>query len=304
MRKINGLICAPFTAFDEKGNVDLDKVAEQARFYKDNGIRGVFACGTTGEGSSLTIPEKKALFKRWAGQKDDNFAVIAFLGGTSVRDCIDLALYSQELGLDAVAMTGPYYQKAACLKDLALTLAEVAAAVPDMPFYYYHIPVLTHVNFSMSALLKEVDGKIPNFAGIKYTFEDMMDYQMCLEFGNRKYNILWGRDEMFLEALSIGADSFIGSTYGYSAPIYLEIKKAFEEGDIRRAASLQYEANRMIELLGKYGNGSGKAFMKASGLDLGPCRRPLQTLEGEKYAAFIRDLASTRFTEFQNTLKE
>ena len=51
MSMIKGLVCAPFTAFDELGNVDLGKVAEQAHFYKNNGVSGVFACGTTGEGS-------------------------------------------------------------------------------------------------------------------------------------------------------------------------------------------------------------------------------------------------------------
>lgn len=303
MNKITGLICAPYTAFDAEGKVALEKVALQGRFYKDNGVRGVFACGTTGEGSSMTIAEKKALFLEWSKQREEGFSVIGFLGGTSVGDCIDLALYAREVGLDAVAMTAPYYQRPASVRDLALTLAQVASSVPDMPFYFYHIPVLTHVNFPVISLLEEVDGLIPNFAGVKYTYENMMDYQMCLEFKDRKYNILWGRDEMMLEALSIGGDAFIGSTYGYHAPVYHEIKKAFDEGNIREAAALQYEANRMIALLDKYGSGTGKAFMKAAGLDLGPCRRPLSTLEGERFEAFLKDVAATRFEEFKNTLK-
>ena len=297
---IKGLVCAPFTAFDGSGNVDLGKVAEQARFYKNNGVSGVFACGTTGEGSSLTMSEKKALFGEWAKQRDGGFAVIGFLGGTSVGDCVDLALYAQEVGLDAVAMTAPYYQRPATVKDLALTIAQVASAVPQMPFYFYHIPVLTKVSFPMIRLLEEVDGLVPNFAGIKYTDENMMDYQLCLEYKNRKYNIMWGRDEMLLEALSIGADTFIGSTYGYMAPLYQAITKAFEAGDIKKAASLQFEAVRLITLLDKYGSGTGKGFMKAAGLDLGPCRRPLVTLEGERYDAFLQELPSTRFEEFKN----
>ena len=300
--RIKGLVCAPFTAFDSRGEVDLERVSAQARYYKDNGISGVFACGTTGEGSSLTMPEKKALLSRWVQEKEDGFVVIAFLGGTSVRDCIELALHARAVGVDAVAMTAPYYQKPASVKDLALTLSEVASAVPDIPFYYYHIPSLTHVDFPMIDLLAEVDGLIPNFAGIKYTFENMMDYQMCLEFGDRKYSILWGRDEMLLEALAIGADSFVGSTYGYSAPVYHAIMKAFGSGDLRNAAALQYEANKMIALLGRYGNGSGKAFMKAAGMDLGPCRRPFSTLEGKAYEAFLEDLRCTRFEEFKNKL--
>ncbi|MBP3270573.1 MAG: hypothetical protein J6L98_07830, partial [Bacteroidales bacterium] len=65
----------------------------------------------------------------------------------------------------------------------------------------------------------------------------------------------------------------------------------------------QFEAVRLITLLDKYGSGTGKAYMKAAGLDLGPCRRPLNTLAGESYDAFIRELETTRFEEFKNRLR-
>ena len=300
MKKIKGLVCAPFTAFGALGDVDLGKVALQAEFYKKNGVSGVFACGTTGEGSSLTMDEKKALFSEWAKQRSKGFSVIGFLGGTSVRDCSELARRAKEVGLDAVAMTAPYYQRPASVKDLAISLAEVASAVPDMPFYFYHIPVLTKVSFPMIRLLETVDGMIPNFAGIKYTDENMMDYHLCLEFKDRKYNIMWGRDEMFLETLAIGGETFVGSTYGYMAPLYHAIRERFKDGEVEEAAALQFEAVRLITLLDKYGSGTGKAFMKAAGLDLGPCRRPLNTLEGESYEAFLQELPDTRFEEFKN----
>lgn len=299
MKPIKGMICAPFTAFDRDGAVDLAKVGEQSAYYKKNGIAGVFACGTTGEGSALTFGEKKALMKEWAKYRDENFAVIGFLGGTSLSECRELALYASEVGLDAVAMTAPYYQKAANVADLAAALASVASAVPGMPFYYYHIPCLTHVEFAMYDLLREMERVIPNLAGIKYTFENMMDYQLCLEYGDRKYNILWGRDEMLLPALAIGADSYIGSTYGYNAPIYHAIEDAFKAGDMKKAAELQYEANKIITFLSKYGNGTGKAFMKAAGMDLGPCRLPLRTLTDVEYESFVADLGQTKFEEYK-----
>lgn len=303
MKRIKGLIAAPFTGFKEDGTIDLSAVERQQRFYKDNGISGVFACGTTGEGSALTLQEKKALFKEWAKFRGEDFAVIGFLGGTSVAECRELMKYAKECGLDAVAMTAPYYQKAANVKDLALTLAEVASAEPDLPFFYYNIPCLTHVCPPMISLLAEVDRIIPNFAGIKYTFENLMDYQLCLEFKDRKYNIMWGRDEMMLPALSIGAETFIGSTYGYNAPIYLAIMKAFKDGDIAEAARLQYKANLIITRLDKYGNGCGKAFMKAAGLDLGPCRRPLSTMPEKTYAEFMNDLKDTEFDNYKCAFK-
>ena len=299
MKKLKGLIVAPYTGFTENGEVDIQAVARQQKYYKDNGIIGAYVCGTTGEGSSLTVEEKKALFREWARYRDENFTIIGFVGGTSVKDAQELTAFAAACGLDAVAMTAPYYQRAANVHELALTLAEVAAAAPELPFFYYHIPSLTHVCFPMIKLLREVDGMIPNFEGIKYTFENLMDYLFCVEYGNHKYNILYGRDEMMLPALSIGAGAFVGSTYGYSAPIYLDLMKAFHEGDLARATALQYQTNRLIELLEKYGNGTGKAFMKAAGLDLGPCRHPLTTLTENQYACLLEDLRTLDFDKYQ-----
>ena len=200
-------------------------------------------------------------------------------------------------------MTAPYYQKAANVKDLAATLAEVAAAVPELPFFYYHIPCLTNVNFAMYDLLVEMDKVIPNLGGIKYTFENMMDYQLCLYYKDHKYNIMWGRDEMLLEALAIGADTFIGSTYGYNAPIYNQIIEAFNAGQMKKAADLQYKANILITFLGKYGNGAGKAFMKAADMDLGPTRRPFHTLTEEEYERFLADIKAADFDQYKCVVK-
>lgn len=300
INQIKGLIAAPFTGFTIDGEVDIKAVARQKKFYKDNGISGVFICGTTGEGSALTVGEKKSLFREWARFREDDFAVIAFLGGTCAKECIDLALYAQECGLDAVAVTGAYYQKPSSVDALCEYCRQIASSVPDMPFFYYHIPCLTGVYMPMISLLEKMDEEIPNLAGIKYTFEDMMDYQMCLNFKDRKYNIMWGRDEMMLPALSIGAETFVGSTYGYSAPVYSEIIGSFRAGNIEKAARLQYKANILISFLSRYGNGCGKAFMKAAGLDLGPVRSPLTGMDGETYVEFVRELEeNTDFGEFK-----
>ena len=124
---MKGLIVAPFTAFTPDGEIDVARVGLQAKYYRDNGISGVFACGTTGEGSALTLGERKRLLSEWAKYRGEDLAVIAFIGGTSVKEAQELACHAAECGLDAVAMTAPYYQKAANVHELALTLAEVAA---------------------------------------------------------------------------------------------------------------------------------------------------------------------------------
>ena len=297
MNKIEGLITAPFTPFDDNGNVNISKIKELQQFYKNNGIAGVFICGTTGESSALTFDEKLLMFEEWSKYKSPDFKIIAFLGGTSVKECQQLARAAQQNRLDAVSVTAPYYFKPTGNEELAAFCGEVASAV-NLPFYYYHIPSFTGVYFNMYDLLNRVDGKIPNFAGIKYTYEDVMDYQRCLNFRNKKYNIFWGRDEMLLSALAIGATSAVGSTYGYTAPLYLKIMEAYKQLDIESARALQLKSTDYIAILQKYGGSAGKAFMKAVGMDCGKYRLPVRNMNDEQMTKFMSDLQMTDFFEY------
>jgi N-acetylneuraminate lyase len=142
----------------------------------------------------------------------------------------------------------------------------------------------------MSEFIEKAALQMPNFAGIKYTFEDLDDYRFCIEYMNGKYDILWGRDEMLLQALGKGAAGAVGSTYNYAAPLYYRIIGLFREGRIDEAGVLQKKAVQMIGLLEKYGGiGTGKAFMKYIGFDCGKYRMPVKNLTDRSYLSFVRD---------------
>lgn len=298
---LQGLIAAPFTPMHSDGAVNTATIPAYYKMLKVNGVSGAFICGSTGEGVSLTMAEKKAVAKAWAdSSKDDaDFKVMLLLGGTSIADCIDLALYAKEIGLYAISFTAPFYFKPANARMLATACAEIAAVVPDMPFYYYHIPVLTGVNILMYDLLQAVDGKISNFAGIKYTHEDFMDFLTCMRFQNGKYDMLWGRDENMLPALSIGTRGAVGSTYNYAAPLYHQLMDAFDNGQLEEATVLQLKAIEMIRLLGKYGGiATGKSYMKLIGIDCGEFRLPVKNMSAEDFELFKEDVAAIGFSQF------
>lgn len=182
---------------------------------------------------------------------------------------------------------------------LAQACMEVASAVPDLPFYYYHIPVLTGVNFPMIDLLKEISDKIPNFKGIKYTHEDFMDFLSCLQFKDGKYDMLWGRDENMLPALAVGAKGAVGSTFNYAAPLYYKLIDAFNKGKLEDARILQQKSINMIELLGKYGGiAAGKAYMKLIGLDCGEFRLPVKNMSSSDFDLFKKDVDQLGFNSF------
>jgi N-acetylneuraminate lyase len=298
---LKGLIAAPFTPMHTDGSLNLSLIPAYYQMLKDNGVVGAFICGSTGEGVSLSLEEKKAVAEAWAKctQDDETFKVMMFLGGTSLTDCKQLALHAHEIGLYAVSFTAPFYFKPSDVGMLYEACREIASVVPEMPFYYYHIPVLTGVGFPMFDLLRAVDGKIPNFAGIKYTHEDFMDFQSCLEFKNRKYDMLWGRDENLLAALAVGAEGGVGSTFNYAAPLYHRLIDAFNCHDLATARTLQLKSIDMIRLLGKYGGiATGKAYMKQIDLDCGEFRLPVKNMTPAQFIEFKEDVHALEFSSF------
>lgn len=307
MEKLQGLIAAPFTPMNRDGSLNLGLIPLYYRMLRENKVGGAFICGSTGEGVSLSVREKMAVAEAWASctKGDPDFRVMTLLGGTSITECQDLARHARRIGLYGVSITAPFYFKPADAATLADICIEIGSAVPDMPFYYYHIPVLTGVGIPMINLLKEIDGRLPNFKGIKYTHEDFMDFLSCLHFKAGRYDMLWGRDENMLPALSLGAKAAVGSTFNYAAPLYLNLMDAWEKGELEKARGLQQQAIDMIGLLGKYGGiATGKAYMRYIGLDCGEFRLPVKNMTTQKWEEFRKEVQSLGFDGFRSELPE
>lgn len=302
---LQGLIAAPFTPMDKSGNINTAAIDVYYQFLKQNGVTGAFICGSTGEGVSMTTDEKKSVTDAWANciVNDKDFKIMLLVGGNTLADCIELAKHAQKAGIYAVSFTSPSYFKPANVNVLAQMCREIAVAVPDMPFYYYHIPVLTNANFLMIDLLKAISD-IPNFAGIKYTHEDFMDFLSCHTYQDGAYDMLWGRDENMLSALAVGAKGAVGSTFNYVAPLYHALIDAFNNNDLDKAQRLQQKSIDIIRLLGKYGGISvGKAYMKLVGIDCGEFRLPVSNMTQEKFENFKLDVSKLGFDEFKSNLQ-
>jgi len=300
---LKGLIAAPFTPMNRDGSLNLPMIPGYYSFLKNNGLTGAFICGSTGEGASLSMSEKRQVAEAWAAvtEHDTEFKVMLLVGGNSITESMELAQHARSMGLYGVSLSAPSYFKPADVGMLAKICRQVASVVPDMPFYYYHIPVLTGVNFTMYDLLGTIGDTIPNFTGIKYTHEDFMDFLSCIRYRDGKYDMLWGRDENMLPALAVGAEGAVGSTFNYAAPLYKKIIAAFNTGDLETARACQQSAIDLIRLLGKYGGiATGKSYMKLIGMDCGEFRLPVKNMSNDQFDQFKKDVAALHFDEFKS----
>ncbi|MFN8475726.1 MAG: dihydrodipicolinate synthase family protein [Anaerolineae bacterium] len=285
------LIAATFTAFNADGSLNLAAIERQAELLVRQEVNGVFVCGTTGEGVSLTTDERMQVAARWCEVASDSLQVIVHVGHNSLAEARDLAAHAQRIKAAGVGAVSPSFFRPRDVSTLVDVCSSIAEAATDLPFYYYHIPVMTGIHLPMADFFELARARIPNFAGLKFTHEDLMDYARCLELAGEEYAIFFGRDEILLAALSLGARGAVGSTYNFAAPIFREVVAAFRAGDLDRARRVQAEARRMIELIVKYrGVAAQKTLMSWLGIDCGPLRLPLASLTSEEATSLRREM--------------
>src|ERR1051325_10181989 len=230
-----GLIAAPFTAMRSDGRLNLDLIKAQAAALAKSGVNGAFICGTTGEGFSLTTEERLQIAEKWMAAAPRSLRVIVHVGHPAIHESQKLAAHAEQIRAYAFATIAPTFFRATNLDQVVDYCAQIAEAGPSLPFYYYHFPAMAGANLPMHDFLKIASRRIPNLAGIKFTHENLMDYTRCLNFDEGRFNILFGRDEILLAALAMGATGAVGSTYNYMAPIYNKVMEAFKAGDLDAA---------------------------------------------------------------------
>jgi len=288
---IKNLIAATYAPMHDNQNLNLEVIPSYKAFLVNNNVVGAFVNGSTGDFVSLTVEERKQLITAWSNHRSDNFVVINHVGHTSLKVAKELAAHSADKA-DAIATLSPFYFKPPTLESLVYYCVEIAKEAPQLPFYYYHIPVLTRTDFDMVEFLQLVEKSIPNFAGIKFTEDNLNAYQNCAKFADGKYNILFGVDEKNYESREFDAKGWVGSTYNHLAPLYYKISELVDYNEYSKAKDLQKKAVRFVTLLDSYGgfNGVAKGFMKTLGVDCGPSRYPHVTLSDTDYIGIRKEL--------------
>lgn len=300
MEKIHGLINAPFTPFHEDGTLNLDPLPAYAQLLERNGIKGVFINGSSGEGYMLTDEERMNLAEKWVEVSPEHFKVIVHVGSPCVQSAQKLAQHAQQIGAWGIGAMATPFPKMGSIEQLVQYCEAIASVAPELPFYYYHIPAFNQAFLSMYELLKAVDGRIPNFAGIKYTFESLYEYNRCRRYKAGRFDMLHGQDETLLPCLAMGgAQGGIGGTTNYNGRTLVAIQEAWQAGDLETARELQDFAQDVIDVICNFRGNivGGKRIMKLIGLDLGPNRTPFMSVTAEEEMELKRQLEAIGFFE-------
>ena len=285
--------------------MNYEPIGAYAKLLENNGLKGVFINGSSGEGYMLTEEERMKLAEKWMEVDPKGFKVIVHVGSTCVKTSRNLAAHAQEIGAWGIGAMATPFPKIGRGEELGKYCEEIACGAPQLPFYYYHIPAFNNAYLSMVEFLKAVDGRIPNFAGIKYTYESLYEYNQCRLYKDGKFDMLHGQDETILPCLAMGgAQGGIGGTTNYNGRALVGILDAWAAGDLEKARELQNFSQEVINVICNYRGNivGGKRIMKLIGLDLGKNRTPFRNMTDEEEKAMKAELEAIHFFDRCNKM--
>ncbi|HHT15555.1 MAG: dihydrodipicolinate synthase family protein [Christensenellales bacterium] len=286
--KFKGIFVAFYACYDTEGNVDEKKIAKLANWYLDKGVNGLYLTGSSGEGMLLSEQERMRTVDAAMDAVGGKITVIAHVGAKNTQEACRLAAQAAKAGVDAVSSVPNIYYPLPeiCIEEYWDALIDAAR----LPFIIYNIPSTTGYNLSLNLFEKMI--RKPYVAGIKTTSPDSSLILKMKAIGGDNTVIFHGEDAQLLAGLSMGATGGIGGTYGAMPELYLNIYRAFTEGDMEKAYLWQQRATKALthgRVSWTPGVASMKAILAARGMDPGGVRAPFKTVSANE--AVVREAA-------------
>lgn len=243
MDRLRGVMTAIVTPFDERGALNLAALPAFLEFQRAAGVDGVVVAGTNGEGTSLSVDERKRLFDAALERRGD-LAVLAGTGAASVTDAVELSRYAGRAGADAVLVLPPFYYKNPRPEGVARYFREILDA-SDVPVLLYSIPQQSAVPVTDDVL--DLLAGHPRLAGLKDS-AGQWERTHALITGRPGLKVFPGSDELLSRALRAGAVGAISGTANAFPELIVAVERAVENGGDVEAAQARLNAAKTILL--------------------------------------------------------
>lgn len=301
LSKYHGIIPAFYACYDEAGEISSERVKALVQYFIDKGVQGLYVNGSSGECIYQSVADRKQILEAVMEVAKGKLTIINHVACNNLKDSVELARHSEELGVDAIAAIPPIYFRLPEY-SIAAYWNGISAAAPNTDFIIYNIPQLAGVSLTPS-LYKEML-KNPRVVGVKNSSMPVQDIDTFVSLGGEDYVVFNGPDEQFLGGRLMGAKGGIGGTYGAMPELFLRLNQLIADKDLETARQLQATINTII---GKLVSGHGHMYAVIKevirindGLDIGSVREPLTALTeadliiAQEAAQIIRD-AKERF---------
>lgn len=262
---------ALITPFTNNG-VNYSEFRKMIEFQISEGADAIIVCGTTGEAATMSEIEKKETIKFAVDVVGGRIPVIAGTGSNSTKCAIEMSKYAESVGVDAVLVVTPYYNKTT-QKGLIEHYKNIANSI-NIPIILYNVPSRTGINIEPNTAFEL--SKINNIVGIKEASGNISQIAKIANLCKDNLYIYSGNDDQIIPVLSLGGMGVISVLSNIAPKDVHDMTNYYFEGSTKEALKLQLKSLKLIACLFSEVNPIPiKEAVNLIGFDAGIPRLPL-----------------------------
>lgn len=286
-KPFSGVVPALLTPFDGGEEVDYAALVAHIARLLENGIDGLFVCGTTGLWWLLSEQERMRIVEATVASCDGSIPIMVHVGSLTTRSSVRLAQHAQQCGARAISALPPVgfpYP----VDAIWAYFREIAESC-ELPLYLYHLPQLFGDLITMDKFIAALE-TIPTLAGVKFSAYQI-DHLLELKIKSHgRLNILSGGAEQLLSAVSCGAEGSVCSWYNFFPRLARQIMDCVEADDLSEASRLQDLLIRAVIDIRGMGQDMLWRLVAEQGIGVGRPRKPLPRISDETYRSALSEL--------------
>jgi len=283
MAGLGRLLTAMVTPFDGEGEVDYEQAKRLALALLDSGSDGLVVSGTTGERSTLTDEEQLKLFAAVKEAVGGRGTVMAGTGGNCTRESLEMTREAERVGVDAVLLVVPYYNKPT--QEGLFQHFKAIAQTTSLPCILYNVPSRTVTNLAADTVIRL--SQVDNIVGIKEASANLEQIARIIDGAHGDFSVYSGNDSDTLPILALGGYGVISVASHLVGAQIKEMINKFFAGKMGEAATIHRRLLPLVNALFVLSNPIPiKHALNYVGCQVGKPRLPL-TEPDEKSAALI-----------------
>jgi 4-hydroxy-tetrahydrodipicolinate synthase len=275
---MRGCATALITPFTTTGAIDTERLRALIERQISGGVLLLVPCGTTGESVTMTEEENREVIRITVEVARGRARVIAGTGSNSTAAAVENSIAARELGVDAVLVVAPYYNKPT-QAGLYEHFRTIAQAVDDLPVVLYNVPGRTSSNINAATTLK-LARDVENIVAVKEASGDLSQIMAILRDRPEGFSVLSGDDAVTLPLIALGAEGIVSVVSNEIPDLMSQLVTYALDGNWEQARALQYRLLPLMEVnFIESSPGPVKAAMAMMGLIDENLRLPLVPIQ-------------------------
>jgi len=203
--RIRGVWCATLTPLDAKGDLAARTLAAHAQRMFAAGVDGIALFGTTGEGQSFSVAQRRAGLDALLAAGVPAKRVVVGTGCAALADAIELTRHAVATGCVGQLVLPPFFFTGLGDEGIYSFYARLIDGVGDARFrlYLYHIPQMSGVAIPHDVISRLATTHPGVLAGVKDSAGNLQHTRTLLE-RFRTLSIFVGHEPHLPAALAAG----------------------------------------------------------------------------------------------------